>query len=49
VLPVAPPPPAIIKKSILYGGAPPAVSPNPFAEPAPLVDNKGILSTPYLN
>jgi hypothetical protein len=33
----------------VYGCFLPLVKPNPFAEEAPRVDNKGILSTPYLN
>jgi hypothetical protein len=33
----------------ITGALPPAVNPNAFAEPAPRVVNKGILSSPYLN
>jgi hypothetical protein len=47
--PVSPqPPPAITKKSKSIA-IPPAVNPNAFADAAPRVDCKGILSTPYLN
>jgi hypothetical protein len=41
-----PPPPATTKKLISLGGFLALVNPNPFADPAPLVDNKGILSPP---
>jgi hypothetical protein len=33
---------------MLYFLAPPEVNPNPFAEAAPRVDNKGILSSPFI-
>jgi hypothetical protein len=46
--PCPPPPPATTKKSIETDPLPP-VKPNPFAEAPPRVDNKGILSSPYLN
>jgi hypothetical protein len=41
-----PPPLPITKNETVYGFFLPPVNPNPFAELAPLVDNKGILSSP---
>jgi hypothetical protein len=32
----------------MYGGNPPLVNPKPFAEAAPRVVNKGILSSPFI-